>query len=114
MKLNLKDRVLILKSLLPEYDTKTGIEISSSIKEKLKFNEDEENTVSLVDMGNGQFQVLFRTESDVDFTEELEFVFTIEELDYMKEKVEFLDSTGRFSEYTYNTYVKILNEPNIQ
>ena len=36
---------------------------------------------------------------------------TNEELTYLKQRVDFIDRNGMFSEFTMPTYVKILDEP---
>ena len=47
MKLNLKDRVLILKSVLPPYDSRRGIELKNSIERKIKLSSEEADVAVL-------------------------------------------------------------------
>ena len=40
-----------------------------------------------------------------------DIALTDEELQYLKQRVDFIDRNGMFSEFTMPTYVKILDEP---
>ena len=111
MKLNLKDRVLILKSVLPLYDSRRGIELKNSIEKKLKLSTDEADVAVLTNKGYDQYELSFKENDLVNPREEKDFLLTDEELKYLKEKVDFLDRDGRFSDYTLQTYCKILDEP---
>ena len=111
MKLNLKDRVLILKSVLTPYDSRRGIELKNSIEGKLKLSSEEADVVVLTNKGYDQYELSFKANDIVNSKEEKDFSLTIEELKYLKEKVDFLDRDGRFSDYTLQTYSKIADEP---
>lgn len=111
MKLTLKDRVLILKSVLPLYDSRRGIELKNSIEKKLKLSTDEADVAVLTNKGYDQYELSFKENDLVNPREEKDFWLTDEELKYLKEKVDFLDRDGRFSDYTLQTYCKILDEP---
>ena len=111
MKLTLKDRVLILKSVLPLYDSRRGIELKNSIEKKLKLSTDEADVAVLTNKGYDQYELSFKENDLVNPREEKDFSLTDEELQYLKEKVDFLDRDGRFSDYTLQTYCKILDEP---
>lgn len=111
MKLNLKDRVLILKSVLPLYDSRRGIELKNSIEKKLKLSTDEADVAVLTNKGYDQYELSFKENDLVNPREEKDFSLTDEELQYLKEKVDFLDRDGRFSDYTLQTYSKIADEP---
>lgn len=111
MKLNLKDRVLILKSVLPPYDSRRGIELKNSIEGKLKLSSEEAEVAVLTNKGYDQYELSFKVNDLVNPREEKDFPLTDEELKYLKEKVDFLDRDGRFSDYTLQTYSKIADEP---
>ncbi len=111
MKLNLKDRVLILKSVLPPYDSRRGIELKNSIEGKLKLSSEEAEVAVLTNKGYDQYELSFKVNDFVNPREEKDFPLTDEELKYLKEKVDFLDRDGRFSDYTLQTYSKIADEP---
>lgn len=110
MKLTLKDRVLILKSVLPLYDSRRGIELKNSIEKKLKLSTDEADVAVLTNKGYDQYELSFKENDLVNPREEKDFLLTDEELKYLKEKVDFLDRDGRFSDYTLQTYSKIADE----
>ena len=111
MKLALKDRVLILKSVLPPYDSRRGIELKKSIEKKIKLSAEESDVVVLTNAGYDQYELSFKENDLFDYKEERNFDITDEELSYLKEKVDFLDKDGRFSDYTLQTYSKIADEP---
>lgn len=111
MKLTLKDRVLILKSVLPPYDNRRGIELKNSIEKKIKLSLEESEVVVVTNMGYDQYELSFKPNGLIDYNEEKEFSINDEELKYLKEKVDFLDRDGRFSDFTLQTYSKIADEP---
>lgn len=111
MKFTLKDRVLILKSVLPPYDSRRGIELKNSIEKKLKLSADEADVAVVTNKGYDQYELSFKVNDLINPREEKDFWLTDEELQYLKEKVDFLDRDGRFSDYTLQTYSKILDEP---
>ena len=111
MKLNLKDRVLILKSVLPPYDNRRGIELKNSIESKIKLSLEESEVIVMTNMGYDLYELSFKPNEHIDYKEEKEFSITDEELKYLKEKVDFLDRDGRFSDFTLQTYSKIADEP---
>lgn len=111
MKLTIKDRVLILKSVLSPYDNRRGIELKNSIEKKIKLSLEETEIVVLTNMGYDQYELSFKPSEQIDYKEEKEFEITDEELKYLKEKVDFLDRDGRFSDFTLHTYSKIADEP---
>lgn len=111
MKFTLKDRVLILKSVLPPYDSRRGIELKKSIEKKLKLSADEADVAVVTNKGYDQYELSFKVNDLINPREEKDFLLTDEELQYLKEKVDFLDRDGRFSDYTLQTYSKILDEP---
>lgn len=109
MKLTLKDRVLILKAVLPDYDSRKGITLKKSIAVKISLSAEEVNEVVMTQTGNGQYDVSFRSVEAI--TAVKDFDITDEELEYLKDKVAYLDADGRFSEFALDTYNKILDEP---
>ena len=109
MRLTLKDRVLILNSVLPRFDTRKNMESRISIAAKIAIGEDEWKRVTVTDAGGGQVNISFADERAV--TEESDFSLTDGELDYLKRRVDIIDRNGMFSEFTMPTYVKITDEP---
>ena len=90
MELTLKDRVLILNTVLPQFDTRKNMELKVSIDSKIAISEVDQKRIVIKDMGSA---------------------LTDEELQYLKQRVDFIDRNGMFSEFTMPTYVKILDEP---
>ena len=109
MNLTIKDRVLILKCVLPIYDSRRGIELKNSISEKIYLSDSEEKQVVLTNVGNDQIEVSFKSVEAI--TQERNFELSEEELKYLKQRIDFLDQDGRCSDYTLDTYSKIADEP---
>lgn len=109
MKLTLKDRVLILKTVLPDYDSRQGIILKKSIVSKINLSTKEAGEVVMAQTGHGQYDVSFRSAEAI--TDVKDFDITAEELEYLKAKVDYLDADGQFSEFVLDTYNKILDEP---
>ena len=107
MKLTLKDRVLILNTVLPQFDTRKNMELKISIDGKIAVSEAEQQRIVVKDMGGGQFNIGF-TDAEA-ITAETEVELTDEELAYLKQRVNFIDRNGMFSAFTMPTYVKILD-----
>jgi len=110
MKLTLNDRLIILNTMLPQYDTRKNIELVKEIRVKIALSEAEISLVVVRNVGNNQFDVGFKTVEAI--TKEIEFTFSEEELAYMKQRVDFIDQQGMFSESTMSTYDKILSHAN--
>ena len=109
MELTLKDRVITLNNVLPMYDTRSNIELKMSIKNKIRLSDSEDKEVVATPVGNGEFQVSFKTVEAI--TGLREFSFTDEELDYLKKRIQYIDRQGMFSDETYESYSKIQDEP---
>lgn len=107
MKLTLKDRVLILNTVLPQFDTRKNMELKISIDGKIAISEAEQKRIVIKDLGGGQFNIGF-TDADA-ITAETDTELTDPELDYLKQRVDFIDRNGMFSAFTMPTYVKILD-----
>lgn len=108
MKLTLKDRVLILNSILPQFDTMANTKLKIAISEKVKITPEEQSNIVMKDAGQGQIEIGFKT---VDAqSKEGEFDITKEELAYLKSRVEYIDRNGMISAETIDSYSKILNE----
>ena len=103
MELTLKDRVLILNTVLPQFDTR------KSIDSKIAISEVDQKRIVIKDMGSGQINIGFTDAAAI--TETTDIALTDEELQYLKQRVDFIDRNGMFSEFTMPTYVKILDEP---
>ena len=112
MELTLKDRVLILNTVLPQFDTRKNMELKISIDCKIAIPEVDQKRIVIKDMGSGQINIGFTDAAAI--TETTDIVLTDEELQYLKQRVDFIDRNGMFSEFTMPTYVKILDEPLIE
>lgn len=109
MKLTLKDRVLILNSILPQFDTMANMKLKIHISEKVKITPDEQSNIVMKDAGQGQIEIGFKT---IDAqSKEREFEMSNEELIYLKSRVEFIDRNGMISAETIDSYSKIMDEP---
>ncbi len=111
MKLTLKDRVLILNTVLPQYDTRKNMELKISIANGIAISENDQRRIVVKELGGGQLNVGF-TDSEA-ITETIDISLTDEELAYLKSRVDFIDRNGMFSEFTMSTYNKILDSPYI-
>lgn len=109
MNLTLKDRVLILNTVLPQFDTRKNMELKVSIDSKIAISEIDQKRIVIKDMGSGQINIGFTDAASIADT--VEISLTDEELTYLKERVDFIDRNGMYSEFTMSTYVKILDEP---
>lgn len=109
MKLTLKDRVLILNTVLPQFDTRKNMELKISIDRKMAIPEADQKRIVIKDLGGGQINIGFTDGAAI--TDTIEISLTDEELAYLKSRVEFIDMNGMFSEFTLPTYEKILDEP---
>ena len=109
MELTLKDRVLILNTVLPQFDTRKNMELKVSIDSKIAISEVDQKRIVVKDWGGGQINIGFTDAAAI--TETTDIDLTDEELTYLKQRVEFIDRNGMFSEFTMPTYVKILDEP---
>ena len=109
MELTLKDRVLILNTVLPQFDTRKNMELKVSIDSKIAISEVDQKRIVIKDMGSGQINIGFTDAAAI--TETTDIALTDEELQYLKQRVDFIDRNCMFSEFTMPTYVKILDEP---
>ncbi len=109
MELTLKDRVLILNTVLPQFDTRKNMELKVSIDSKIAISEVDQKRIVIKDMGSGQINIGFTDAAAI--TETTDIALTDEELQYLKQRVDFIYRNGMFSEFTMPTYVKILDEP---
>lgn len=109
MDLTLKDRVLILNTVLPQFDTRKNMELKVSIDRKISISEADQKRIVVKDLGGGQINIGFTDASAI--SDETSIELTNEELTYLKQRVDFIDRNGMFSEFTMPTYVKILDEP---
>ena len=109
MELTLKDRVLILNTVLPQFDTRKNMELKVSIDSKIAISEVDQKRIVIKDMGSGQINIGFTDAAAI--TETTDIALTDKELQYLKQRVDFIDRNGMFSEFTMPTYVKILDEP---
>lgn len=109
MELTLKDRVLILNTVLPQFDTRKNMELKVSIDSKIAISEVDQKRIVIKDMGSGQINIGFTDAAAI--TETTDIALTDEELRYLKQRVDFIDRNGMFSEFTMSTYTKIQDAP---
>ncbi len=109
MNLTLKDRVLILNTVLPQFDTRKNMELKVSIDRKITISEIDQKRIVVKDLGGGQINIGFTDASAI--SDETNIELTNEELTYLKQRVDFIDRNGMFSEFTMPTYVRIIDEP---
>ena len=109
MNLTLKDRVLILNTVLPQFDTRKNMELKVSIDRKISISEADQKRIVINDLGGSQINIGFTDAGAIE--EEKDFDFTDNELKYLKARGDYIDRNGMFSEFTMPTYVKILDEP---
>ena len=107
--MTLKDRVLILNTVLPQFDTRKNMELKVSIDRKITISEVDQKRIVVKDLGGGQINIGFTDAAAI--TETTDIALTDEELQYLKQRVDFIVRNGMFSEFTMPTYVKILDEP---
>jgi hypothetical protein len=107
MELNLKDRLIVLKSVLPQFDTRENIKLKNAICEKIQLSAAEESLVVYTNVGNNQYEIGFKSVEAI--TETTEINFSDEELLYLKGKIEYVDRNGMFSADTIDTYEKFLD-----
>ena len=112
MKLTLKDRVVILNSVLPEYDTRANTKRILSIVQKIDITSEENMKLITNRLGNGQVEIALKEpDKNIDaWTNEIEYDFADDEIQYLKERVEFIDRNGMFSTNNINTYEKLLSD----
>lgn len=108
MKLTLKDRVLILNTVLPRFDTLKNMKLKISIDRKIAIQEVDQKRIVIKDLGSGQINIGFTDATAI--TDTTDILLTDEELMYLKNRIDFIDRNGMFSEFTMSTYEKILNE----
>jgi len=106
IELTLKDRVLLLNGVLPQFDTRKNTELKILITEKLNLSTDEQNSLVCQQLGNGQLEVSFKTMEAL--SDVKAYIFSEEELQYLKGRIDFIDKNGMFSMETIDTYNKIL------
>ena len=92
MELTLKDRVLILNTVLPQFDTRKNMELKVSIDSKIAISEVDQKRIVIKDMGSGQINIGFTDAASI--TDTVEISLTDEELAYLKSRVEFIDRNG--------------------
>lgn len=109
MKLTLKDRVLILNSVLPKFDTRKNMELKISIDGKIAISENDQKRIVVKYLGGDQINIGFTDANAI--TEEIDISLTDEELAYLKSRVDFIDRNGMFSEFSMTTFVKLMDEP---
>ena len=109
MELTLKDRVLILNTVLPQFDTRKNMELKVSIDSKIAISDVDQKRIVIKDMGSGQINIGFTDAAAI--TETTDIALTDEELQYLKQRVDFIDRNGMFSEFTMSTYTKIQDAP---
>ena len=92
MELTLKDRVLILNTVLPQFDTRKNMELKVSIDSKIAISEVDQMRIVIKDMGSGQINIGFTDAAAI--TETTDIALTDEEHQYLKQRVDFIDRTA--------------------
>lgn len=109
MNLTLKDRVLILNTVLPQFDTRKNTLLKMVIDSKVALSTVEQTNIVCTNTGGSQVEISFKTADAI--TSVLPFDFTDDELMYMKQRVGFIDRNGMFSAETIQSYMTILDAP---
>lgn len=109
MELTLKDRVLILNTVLPKFDTRKNMELKISVDGKISISEADQKRIVIKYLGGEEINIGFTDAAAI--TDTVEIPLTDEELAYLKNRVEFIDRNGMFSEFTMSTYTKIQDTP---
>lgn len=109
MKLTLKDRVLLLNFVLPEFDNRKNLMLKIAISNKIAISGIDQKRIVAKDMGGGNINIGFTDAGAI--SEEIDVLFTDEELLYLKQLVNYIDHNGMFSEFNLSTYNKMLDEP---
>jgi hypothetical protein len=107
MELSLKDRLIILKSVLPQFDTRNNIKLKNSICEKIQLSAAEEALVICTNVGSNQYEIGFKSVEAITTATGIDF--SDEELLYLKGRIDFVDQNGMFSADTMDTYEKLLD-----
>ena len=81
MNLTLKDRVLILNTVLPQFDTRKNMELKVSIDRKITISEVDQKRIVVKDLGGGQINIGFTDAAAI--TETTDIALTDEELQYL-------------------------------
>lgn len=109
MKLTLKDRVLLLNFVLPEFDNRKNLMLKIAISNKIAISGIDQKRIVAKDMGGGNINIGF-TDAEA-ISEEIDVLFTDEELLYLKQLINYIDQNGMFSEFNLPTYAKVLETP---
>jgi len=108
MELTIKDRVLIMNEVLPQFDTMEGIATKMAIVEKLKLSPTESDMLVCNRLPNGVMEIGFKDASGM--TETSDIALTEDELFYIKCKVKAIDRNGMISADNITTYQAVLGE----
>lgn len=103
----MKDRMIILNSVLAQFDTRSNMILKISVDKKVALSAEEQKSVVVNPVGGNVYEYGFKDISSI--TDCKDFSFTDEELMYMKLRVDFLDKNGMFSADTIDSYMKIWN-----
>jgi hypothetical protein len=107
MDLTIKDRILLLNEVLPQFDSMSGIITKMSIAGKMKLSDEENGNIVTNRLPTGVMEVGYR---DLEgFLSSKEVSLTDEELFYLKNRVRAVDVNGMISSDNIGTYRKILD-----
>lgn len=106
LQLTLTERVLILSELMPRNSTKEIMAICISITNKLKLTP-AENSVTKISR-NADGSSVFECFSAELAEMKTEYEFTADEMQMMKDRINYIDKNGMFSASNYELYVRIL------
>lgn len=107
MKLNLKERGIIIYTLLWKYDSFKNLQLKELIESKIKFSTEEENNIRQYDDGTGATITEFN--SNLDLETETEYPLTEEEIIYLAGKIMFINQNNRLDANGMSLYTKIEN-----
>lgn len=107
MELTLKDRMIILNSVLPQFDTRSNMVLKISIDKKIALSAEEQKSVVVNPVGGNVYEYGFKDISAI--TASQNFTFSDAELMYMKQRIDFIDKNGMFSADTIDSYMRILD-----
>lgn len=106
MKLSIKDRVIILNTVLPSHATREILKsLVMPIIDKLKLTSEEQSALIVHPSSNGITKIDYTKEA----IEDKMYEFTSDELNYLKDRIALIDQSGMFSLDTVETYDKILD-----
>jgi hypothetical protein len=106
MDFTVKDRILLLNGVLPQFDSMAGIIVKMAITDKLKLSEEENSGIVINRLPTGVMEVGFKNPEMPLSVKDISL--TDEELFYIKTRVRMVDANGMVSSDNIDTYQKVL------